>query len=97
MSFRPNFTRVDHVGGSIVVNGTSGLPADDILIIQVVLSQAGQTVRESAQFVSQDWSVTIPAEGFTPGPAVAIGVEIRQENATTITWAEVLEIPESPN
>jgi len=98
MSARPNFKRLDHIGGSIVVGGTSDPhPPDDILMIQVLLSQGGHSVAEFIQFVGQDWSVTVPAEGFSPGPALVVGVETRRENATTTTWAEAVVIPEPPH
>ena len=93
MSARPNFTTVQHISGSIVVNGTSDGPTEDILIIQVVLSQGAHTVPSFVEFAGQDWSVTIPGDGFSVGPAIAVGVEVRRENATTTTWAEAVEIP----
>ena len=94
MSARPNFKRVDHISGSIVVGGTSDPhPPDDILLIQVVLSQGGHSVPSFIESVGMDWSVTIPAAGFTPGPAIVVGVEMRREHATTTTWAQAVEIP----
>jgi hypothetical protein len=94
MSARPNFTRVVHIGGSIVVSGTSGPgPFDDIILIQVLLSQGRQTVASFIEFAGNDWSATIPAEGFSPGPAIVVGVETRRENATTTTWVEAMELP----
>jgi hypothetical protein len=34
-----------------------------------------------------------PAALFAPGPVVAFGIEMRNVNSTTTTWAELLTIP----
>ena len=98
MSARPNFTSVHHTGGTIVLRGTSDpTPDGDIVSIQVVLSQSGQSTPASVDGIGGEWSVAVAAEGFNDGTAVAVGIETRRENATTITWAQAVEIPESPN
>jgi hypothetical protein len=95
MSMRPNFTSVLQTGGLIVVNGTSPLPTDDVLMLHIVLSQGGHSVPAVAEAVGEGWSFTISGAGFTAGPATAVGVEVRRENATTTTWVETVEIPQS--
>jgi hypothetical protein len=95
MPAKPNFTSVLQVGGLIAVNGTSPLPTDDVLMLHVVLTQGGHAVPAVAEAVGESWSLTIPGDGFTAGPATAVGVEVRRENATTTTWVEAVEIRQS--
>lgn len=44
--------------------------------------------------VADDWNVGLDPAGFVAGPAAAFGMEIRRENAMTITWTQMVEIPE---
>ena len=80
----------------------------DIIDITVVLVQGERVARTSvlapiAGFgfkLDEGSDATLPAEGgaqpdFTPGAAVAFGVETRIENRTTIIWSEDVTIAPS--
>ena len=93
MSSRPNFTGARLSGGRVVVRGqTDPEPEGDVVGIRVVLAQRGHTATDDVRIVAQNWDVELSGEGFSAGPATAFGVETRRENATTITWAQTLEI-----
>jgi hypothetical protein len=93
--FKPNFTSISRNGTDIVVAGVSD-PGDiaDILSIHVTLAQGETIERALVKRVGASWTVPIPADGFEGGPAVVFGVETHGENATTITWAQSLQIPD---
>ncbi|HET8757660.1 MAG TPA: hypothetical protein VFM58_16700 [Solirubrobacteraceae bacterium] len=94
MPAKPNFTRVDRRGGAIVVTGqTDPEPEGDILAIHVVLSQGGHSVAGTVGSTGANWDIELPAEGFDAGAAMVAGTETRRENATTITWAQSVQIP----
>ena len=92
--FKPNFdTRVSRTDEAVILSGRSDAP-DDILQIRVSLLQGGHIQHASVPKVGGSWNVGLDAAGFIAGPAAAFGVEIRRENATTITWTQMVEIPE---
>jgi hypothetical protein len=94
MPAKPNFTRVDRRGGAIVLTGeTDPEPEGDLLGIHVVLSQGAQTTAATVSVLGASWNVELSEDGFAAGPANVIGIETRRENATTITWAQAVEIP----
>ena len=92
MSFRPNFTGASRSGDSVVVTGQSPEPVGDILAIHVVLSQDGTIARGVVDDIGPGWRVELPAAGFKSGSATAFGVESHADNATTVTWAQTLEL-----
>jgi hypothetical protein len=92
MSFRPNFTGVSRSGDSVVVTGRSDEPTGDILAIHVVLSQDGTIARGVVDPIGPGWRVELPAAGFDAGAVTAFGVEAHADNATTVTWAQTLQL-----
>ena len=99
--------KVVTVSGRTAVEIESGGLAD-IIDITVVLVQGERVARTSvlapiAGFgfkLDEGWDATLPGEGgaqpdFTPGAAVAFGVETRIENRTTIIWSEDVTIAPS--
>jgi hypothetical protein len=94
MPSRPNFIRAAIDGDAIALRGESDPnPPGDIVHIHVVLSQGEQTAGGEAAPLGAEWQARVPADGFGPGPATAVGVELRRTNATTTTWTETVEIP----
>ena len=92
--FKPNFdTRVSRTDEAVILSGRSDVP-DDILQIRVSLLQGDHIEHALVPKVDDNWNVGLDAGGFVAGPAAAFGVEIRRENATTITWTQMVEIPE---
>ena len=71
-------------------------PPEDVLEISILLRQ-GERVETArvARLGGASWEVGVPAAGFAPGPALLIGIEMRHENATTVTWTQTLDIPAS--
>ena len=92
MSFRPNFTGISRSGDSVVVTGQSPEPTSDILGVHVVLSQDGTIARGVVDKIGPGWRVELPAAGFAGGSATAFGVESHADNATTVTWAQTLQL-----
>jgi hypothetical protein len=92
MPFRPNFTGASHSGDSVVVTGQSEEPIGDSLAIHVVLSQDGTIARGVVDEIGPGWRVELPAAGFESGSVTAFGVESHADNATTVTWAQTLEL-----
>lgn len=92
MSFRPNFTGASRSGDRVVVTGQSPDPVADVLAIHVVLSQDGTIARGVVDQIGPGWRVELPAAGFEDGPVTAFGVESRADNATTVTWAQTLQL-----
>jgi hypothetical protein len=95
--FRPNFTGVTRRDGNVVVAGSSSQDDDDkVLEIFVSLKQTeaiGAPAPVRVTRVGLVWEAEFPGASYVAGPAVAIGVEIRELHARTITWAELLTIP----
>jgi hypothetical protein len=92
MPFRPNFTGVSRSDDKVVVTGQSDEPTGDILGIHVVLSQDGTIARGVVEEIGPGWRVELPAAGFDRGAVTAFGVETHADNATTVTWAQTLEL-----
>jgi hypothetical protein len=92
MPFRPNFTGASRSGDKVVVTGQSDEPTADVLAIHVVLSQGSTIVRGVVDDIGPGWRVELPGAGFNGGPATAFGVETHGDNATTVTWAQTLEL-----
>jgi hypothetical protein len=95
--FKPNFTGISRDGDDLVVSGESD-PHDfaDIVSIRVFLSQGANSDGSSVSFGKPNPSWTARFESatdFTAGPVSISGVEMRDINATTITWSQLLEIP----
>jgi hypothetical protein len=94
MAFKPNFTGVHRDGEAVIVSGTSDADSvDDIVDIRVVLAQGDRVQRAVVDTIGADWNTGVPGDGFAAGPATAFGIETRRENATTITWAQPVDIP----
>jgi hypothetical protein len=94
MAARPNFIKTGVDGEFITLRGESDpQPPGDIVHIHVVLTQGEQTAGGEADPLGAEWQARVPADGFGPGPATAVGVEFRRTNATTTTWTETVEIP----
>ena len=96
--FRPNFTGISRDGDDLIVSGESD-PDDfaDIVAIRVFLAQGAHSDGSSVGFgkPSSAWTARFAsATDFTAGPVTVSGVEMRNTNATTITWSQLLEIPE---
>lgn len=95
--FKPNFTDVRRDGHDLIVSGASD-PDDvaDILEIRVVLTQGDKIATPvAAGAIGASWNVSVPADGFDDGTAVAFGIETHREHATTITWSQALNIPKA--
>jgi hypothetical protein len=93
MASRPNFLEATPDDDAITLRGESDPePAGDIVHIHVVLTQGGQTASAEAEPLGADWVARVPREGFQPGAATAVGVELRKTNSTTTTWTETVEI-----
>jgi hypothetical protein len=96
VAFGPNFTGVSRRDDVVVVAGKSADPAEDVLDITVSLRQGDRMETASVGRVGgASWEVGIPAAGFAAAPAVLLGVEMRRENATTVTWTQTFDIPAS--
>jgi hypothetical protein len=94
MAARPNFVKAGVDGDFVTLRGESDpQPAGDIVHIHVVLAQGEHSANGEAAPLGADWQARVPAEGFSPGPATATGVEVRRTNATMTTWTETVEIP----
>jgi hypothetical protein len=94
MSMRPAFTEVSRDADSVVLGGRSDPDPPDFVDIRVVLSQGRQVSSPAiVETPGGSWTVDVPAAGFEAGPATAFGIETRLENATTITWAQTVQIP----
>jgi hypothetical protein len=97
MAFGPNFTGVHYEGENLVLDGVSDdNPPGDLLGVRVVLAQEEHIASGVAPEVGAGWHAPVTAAGFTAGAATAFGVESRRENATTVTWAQTVQIPEAP-
>jgi hypothetical protein len=95
--FKPNFNSISRSGDHLVVSGnTPAQLVEDALEVRVILTQ-GETVAPpaSAPSIGEGWQVEVAADGFEPGACVAFGIETHGENATTITWAQALDIPKA--
>lgn len=91
MPARPNFTEVRLADGTLRVKGNSNdepLPID----IRVYLEQEDQIAFGSVDKLTTAWQAELGSEGFSTGPALASGVEIRMEPFTAITWTQQVEI-----
>jgi hypothetical protein len=98
MASRPNFVKATPDGNDIALRGESDpAPAGDIVHIHVVLTQGEQTASSEAEPLGENWVARVPGAGFQPGPATAVGVEMRKTNSATTTWTETVEIKESPD
>lgn len=92
--FKPNFaTRASRTDNAVILSGRSDEPGD-ILEIRVSLLQGDHVQHANVPNVADNWNVGFDAAGFVAGPAAAFGIEIRRENAMTITWTQMVEIPE---
>jgi len=97
MPARPNFTEVQLIDGNLRVKGNSN---DDPLPIEirVFLEQEDPATEGPAIAVGSvdklttAWQADLSSEGFSTGPALASGVEIRMEPFTAITWTQQVQI-----
>ena len=92
---RPNFNSISRSGDDLLVSGNTPQElVEDALEVRVILTQ-GETIAPPAiaPSIGTGWQVQVPAAGFEPGTAVAFGIETHSGNATTITWAQALEVP----
>jgi hypothetical protein len=92
MAFKQAFNAPTRSDGALRLSGNSD-PDGDILGIRVFLIQGERTVPASVESPGPAWRVNVPSDGFAEGPAVAVGIETRRENCTTISWAQPVEIP----
>ena len=97
MAVRPNITSLTLEGTDLVVRGESADPLPEIL--QVVVHQAGATedgrgvdVGGPADRVSAGWRATFKHTKFTPGPAEAMGIEVRVDPFEIRSWVQSLDI-----
>jgi hypothetical protein len=107
MPFRPNFTALELDGDFVLARGLSDgdQPSDlaDLLAINVTLVQGTRIARGSVDKMQSDWVVRLPVQDLDGGDdfkaddAAAFGVEIRRENATTISWTQVMAITQVPD
>jgi hypothetical protein len=104
---KPNFTGASIKDGKVTVRGESGIEADgstaefddDVLAIRVALIQGDRMEERAVDGHDPTWTATFTVADqdggdpdYEPGPAVAIGIELRKENATVINWTEPLNI-----
>lgn len=96
--FRPNFTKVELNGGDLHVAGVSD-PDDLPFEIRIYLAQEGQAGANDPDFVDGSidevadiWEIDLPAKGFEAGPAVAVGIEVRNGPFMTAVWTEPVMI-----
>jgi hypothetical protein len=110
MGFKPNFTSATIKGDKVTVKGASDEEdTDDIVSIHVTLVQGDRVAggpltrfaAGEAARVTSVWNVSLPVQDpaqkagdLQAGPVAAFGVETRSTNATTITWAQSLDITE---
>ena len=99
MPARPNFHNARIDGGQVRVNGESPDDTADLIDIRVTLAQGARVASASVERVATPWEavldVTDPegeAPDFQTGDVVAIGIEYRAVNHTTISWAQPLSI-----
>jgi hypothetical protein len=94
MAFKQAFGAPTRSGGMLTLSGRSDPdPPGDILGIRVFLIQGERTVPASVDNPDASWHVDVPSDGFAAGAAVAVGIETRRVNCTTISWAQPVEIP----
>jgi hypothetical protein len=93
--FKPNFNSISRSGDELLVSGnTPPELAEDAIEVRVILTQGTKIAPPAiAPSIGTGWQVRVPADGFEAGTAVAFGIETHSENATTIAWAEALDIP----
>lgn len=90
MPARPNFTEVRLIDGKLRVKGNSD---DDLPIeIRVFFEQEDRIAFGSVDELTTAWQAELPSEGFTTGPAMVSGIEIRMEPFTAITWTQRVEV-----
>jgi hypothetical protein len=94
MAVRPNFLGVQRKDDTLIVSGKSE-ETHEILEIRVSLSQQDRAAPEPVRVtkIGDPWEAVFPAADFAAGPVVAFGIEMRNVNSTTTTWAELLDIP----
>ena len=94
---KPNFNSITRSGDDLLVSGnTPEALVKDALEVRVILTQGEKIAPPAvAPSIGAGWQVKVAAAGFEPGTAVAFGVETHGENATTITWAQALDIPQA--
>jgi hypothetical protein len=92
MGFRPDFEgTVQRSDGRLTVVGhTDAAPPP--AHIHVFLEQNGTVVGGAVRQPMATWRADLPADGFTPGPALAFGVEARTKPFQAISWSETVTI-----
>jgi len=92
---RPNFNSISRRGEDLLVSGnTPPELVKDAVEVRVVLTQGEKIAPPAiAPSIGTGWQVTVSADGFEAGTAVAFGIETHSEHATTITWSQALDIP----
>jgi hypothetical protein len=51
----------------------------------------GEAVRVQPE-VSSSWQASIDTDKFTPGPAMAVGIEVRFNPISVLSWSQVVQI-----
>jgi hypothetical protein len=92
MPARPNFTDAQLVDGTVRVEGRSDDDISDVVDIRVVLVQGDRIAAGSVETIQAVWHARLADGAFTPGDAVAFGVETRSTNFLTMTWTEPVKI-----
>jgi len=92
MPFRPNFRDTVRRSGDrmIVVGATEDAPPPDD--IRVYLEQGDRVARGSVETLAATWQVSLPADGFSAGQALAFGVEIRTDPFHATAWSQLVTI-----
>jgi hypothetical protein len=93
MPARPNFTELRLDSGTLLAKGNSVEPLPDE--IRVYIEQGNEPAKcvfGSVDELNTAWVAELPAAGFSTGPAMASGVEIRTDPFTATTWTEQVEI-----
>jgi hypothetical protein len=92
MGFRPEFDdRVLRSSDTVTVVGRMGdgpPPAG----IHVFLEQGATVAGGAVEDLAATWRADLPAAGFTTGPALAFGIEMRTKPFQAITWSETVTI-----
>lgn len=93
MAFRPNFDDPVHLeGDTLAVTGRTGDEGPLPALIHVFLEQGGQVQGGQVDQPGHAWRKDLSAAGFSPGPALAFGVEVHTQPFESTTWTQAVTI-----
>ena len=85
-------------GANLVVTGQTDADPELPKSTRVYIEQAGKSTNGDATFGagrakgSASWKATPPAAGFGTGPAIGVGIEVRDNPITVTTWSQEVSI-----